>query len=213
MRTRNFLAAAAAVVSLSGAACTTTSTETHSAKQDETAGQVRAESPVAATGNAAPTENTEGPSILRPTEEATPAAVRAIEAQIDRRAVVMADDILIEVSKNYEWDVSLSGDAVSPQRPNGSGHASEAIGAARATVRNLDLRATRRITFWRSGFDVKPFIRITARGNVSHVSPDDRRGEPRIRRAALCAVRDAALYFDDELLRAGLEVPTAAFER
>ena len=211
MRIRSSVAVA--VMSLFVAACTTTSTEKETSRRDGADRPGVAAKPVVDAAAPVTSEDADGPSILKPPEEMTPAAVRAIEVQIDRRAVVMADDILIEVSKNYEWDVSLSGDAVVPQRPNGSGHASEAIGAARATVRNLDLRAKRRITFWRSGFDVKPFIRITARGNVSHVSSDDRAGEPRIRRASLCAVRDAALYFDDELLQAGLEIPTAAFER
>jgi hypothetical protein len=198
---------AAAVLAALAACTATTKDERASARTSETS------SPAAPRASGATNANDDEPSVLKPAVEETPAAVRAIEAEIDRRAVVIADDILIEVSKNYEWDVALTGDAVSPQRPNGGGQVSEALGSARATLRNMELRATKRITFWRSGLDVKPFIRVTAKGNVSHVSHDETSGTPRIRRAGLFALRDAALYFDDELLRAGLPIPVAAFER
>ena len=140
-------------------------------------------------------------STFRVPQEEVPAAVRAIETQIDRRAAILADEIRIEVSKNYEWDVALTGDAVAPHKPARNGLESEASGGARATFRNLDLRATKRIVFWRSGLDVAPFIRVTARGNVCHVASDETGERVVQRRADVCAIRNAALYFDDEILR------------
>jgi hypothetical protein len=182
----------ALAVLAAAAACTTTGS------------QNAASSPVAATTSA-----TEGPAELKVPQEQVPPEVRAIEAQIDRRAVLMADEIRIEVSRNYEWDVSLTGDAVTPQTPNGTGHQSEATGGARATVRHLDLRATGKIVFWKSGFGVRPFIKITARGNVAYVAGDPQGGEPKLRRASFCRIADADLAFDDDLIRREMENPAA----
>jgi hypothetical protein len=67
--------------------------------------------------------------------------------QIDRKQAVIADEILIEVSCNYEWDVALTGDRVGKQIPDRGGQRCEAVGAPRAIFRNLDLRARNRITF------------------------------------------------------------------
>jgi hypothetical protein len=189
-----------AVVLAAAAACSTTSSTSSgpAASAAEPARRTASDDP-------------DAPSVLGVPADSVPAEVRAIEAQIDRRAVVMADEIRIEVSKNYEWDVALSGDLVSPQRPSGDGHESSAVGAARAVVRNLELRAGK-IVFWRSGFGVAPFVRITARGNVAHVA-SDASGAPVLRRANLCAIRGADLYFDDEALTRGGGLPAAATGR
>jgi hypothetical protein len=190
----------ALLVLASAAACT--SAGSSSTGSDRIASSARAR-------EAAP-DSADGPSELKLPQEQVPAEVRAIETQIDKRAVLMADEIHVEVSRNYEWDVSLTGDAVSPQTPSGTGHQSEAIGSARASVRNLDLRATKKIVFWKSGFGVTPFIKITARGNVGYVEADSAGGQPKLRRAQFCRIANADLAFDDDVLRREIERATAA---
>src|SRR5262249_55102409 len=139
-------------------------------------------------------------SILKLTEAETPAEVRAIERVIDRRSALLADEIRIEVSKNYEWDVSLSGDAVSPQKPDRGGTIAEAQGNPRAYFRNLDIRARDKITIWRSGLGVTPFIRISATGAVSYIDNDDATGKPRVKRAGICRINNASIAFEDQIL-------------
>ncbi len=113
---------------------------------------------------------TAGPSKLRHDSSEVPAAVRAIEVLIEAEGALIADEIEITCSCNYEWDISLSGEDVVPLRAEGDGHISEARGKARANFRNLQLRASRRIVFKKSGFDVQPFIRIVARGRAAYAS-------------------------------------------
>jgi hypothetical protein len=138
----------------------------------------------------------DGPAPFRVAQEDVPAEVRAIETQIDRRSAILAEEIVIEISKNYEWDVALTGDVVAPQRDAGGFLESEARGGARATFRNLDLRAQKRIVVRRSGLDVTPFIRVLARGDVLHVSADEGSGATTRRRADACAIRNASLTFE-----------------
>ena len=49
--------------------------------------------------------------MLKLEQSEVPAAVRAIETVIDKRSALLADTVRIEVSKNYEWDVSLAATA------------------------------------------------------------------------------------------------------
>jgi hypothetical protein len=139
-------------------------------------------------------------SILKLDQSEVPAAVRAIEHLVDRRSALLADEVRIEVSKNYEWDVSLSGDGVSPQRPDRGGTLSEADGNARAYFRNLDIRSRGKITVWRSGLGVTPFIKIYARGGVSYIDTDDATGKPRVQRANACQITNAKIAFDNQLI-------------
>lgn len=139
-------------------------------------------------------------SVLKLDASEVPASVRAIERVIDRSSALLADDVRIEVSKNYEWDVSLSGDAVMPQRPDRGGTFSEANGNARAYFRNLDIRARGKITVWRSGLGVTPFIKVYASGGVSYIDNDDASGKPRVKRAKACQITNARIAFDNELL-------------
>ncbi len=138
------------------------------------------------------------PSAMKPDDSEVPAEVRAIEAVIDRPAVLLADEVRIEVSKNYEWDVSLSGDGVAPQRPDNGGTVTEAVGGPRAWFRNLDIRARDKIVFWRSGLNVTPFIKVTARGNVSYIDAHSNNGSPSLTRAGACKIDNASISFDDE---------------
>ncbi len=142
------------------------------------------------------------PSVLKPNENEVPAAVRAIEVQIDRKQTIMADEILIEVSCNYEWDVALTGNTVSKQVADRGGQRSEAIGSPRAIFRNLDLRARNKITFWKSGLDVTPFIRVVAKGRVSHVDADAT-GVYRVKRATTIRIDNANLTTQSEATTVG----------
>jgi hypothetical protein len=139
-------------------------------------------------------------SILKLDAAEVPAEVRAIEKLVDRRSALLADEVRIEVSKNYEWDVSLSGDGVAPQKAEKGGTTSEAHGNARAYFRNLDIRSRNKITVWRSGLGVTPFIKIYARGGVSYIDTDDDTGKPRVKRANACQINNAKIAFDDQLI-------------
>jgi hypothetical protein len=112
----------------------------------------------------------EGPSQLRPEANEVPAAVRAIEVHIDRQGALIADEIEIECSCNYVWDVALSGTDVERIRPDGQGQRSSARGQPRATFRNLELRAISQITLKTSGMNVAPYIRINAKGHAAYAS-------------------------------------------
>ena len=129
-----------------------------------------------------------------------PAEVRAIETLVDRRSALLADEIRIEVSKNYEWDVSLSGDGVMPQKPDQGGTIAEAVGNPRAYFRNLDIRAREKITIWSPGSASSPFIKIYARGCVSYIDTDDATGKPRVKRANACQITNAKIAFDNQLI-------------
>jgi hypothetical protein len=87
--------------------------------------------------------------------------------------------------------------------------ASVATGNPRATFRNLDIRAWDRIIFRKSGFDVVPYIRITARGHAAHaVMPSDG-GEPVIRRASVIRITNADIeYTDRDAISSGTPVGT-----
>jgi hypothetical protein len=157
-------------------------------------------------------------SILKIDDSEVPAAVKAIEKLVDKRSALLADVVRIEVSKNYEWDVSLSGDAVSPHRPDKGGTVSEATGNPRAYFRNLDIRARDKIVLWRSGLGVTPFIRVWASGTVSYIDTDDANGKPRVKRAGNCKISNASIAFDQEILGVpGMEaspaLPTALREK
>lgn len=157
-------------------------------------------------------------SVLKLDDAEVPAAVKAIEKLVDRRSALLADTVRIEVSKNYEWDVSLSGDAVSPHRPDKGGTVSEATGNPRAYFRNLDIRARDKIVIWRSGLGVTPFIRVWANGTVSYIDTDDTTGKPRVKRAGNCKISNASIAFDQEILGApgmqsGPAQPTALQEK
>jgi hypothetical protein len=150
--------------------------------------------------NAKPLPKDPNVSILKIDDSEVPAAVKAIEKLVDKRSALLADTVRIEVSKNYEWDVSLSGDAVSPHRPDRGGTISEATGNPRAYFRNLDIRARDKIVIWRSGLGVTPFIRVWANGTVSYIDTDDATGKPRVKRAGNCKISNASIAFDQEIL-------------
>jgi hypothetical protein len=163
----------------------------------------RSHAPATAKANTAPGQplpkNPDVP-VLKVDDSDVPAAVRAIEKVIDKRSALLADTVRIEISKNYEWDVSLSGDGVTPHRPEQGGTIAEATGNPRAYFRNLDIRARDKIVLWRSGLNVAPFIRVYAKGAVSYIDTDDATGKPRVQRAGNCRINNASIAFDQQIL-------------
>lgn len=152
---------------------------------------------LAACAGGARSSDDEGPSILKVPEEDVPDQVKAIETQINQKGALVADEVEIHCSRNYEWDVSLVGRDVTPQRPDGSEQVSVATGKPRAMFRKLDIRAYKRIVFRKSGFDVVPFIRITAKGHATYVAVPEQ-GKPSVRRASQIRIRNADIEFINE---------------
>jgi hypothetical protein len=149
---------------------------------------------------AAPLPKNPDVPVLKLDDSEVPAAVRAIEKVIDKRSALLADTVRIEISKNYEWDVSLSGNGVTPHRPEQGGTVAEATGNPRAYFRNLDIRARDKIVLWRSGLNVTPFIRVYAKGAVSYIDTDDATGKPRVQRAGNCRINNSSIAFDQQIL-------------
>jgi hypothetical protein len=165
-------------------------------RNEAAAAKVKPARPTAAN----PTGKSPDVSVLKLDAKEVPAEVRAIEKMIDRRSALLADEVRIEVSKNYEWDVSLSGDGVAPQRQKDGGTVAEATGNARAYFRNLDIRARDKITIWRSGLGVAPFIKIWAKGGVSYIDTEEQTGKPRVKRANNCRIHNASIAFDEQVI-------------
>lgn len=146
-------------------------------------------------GSGGATAADSGPAKLKHDPDDVPAAVRAIEAQIERRGIILADHIEIDVSRNYEWDVSLTGDDVSKaQATEDGGMVSVAKGSPRAIFRQLELRAYQTITLKCSGMGVVPYIRIRAKGHAAHARFPDPEGPPRVRRAQEVHVENEKLH-------------------
>lgn len=136
--------------------------------------------------------------VLKLQGDEVPKAVRAIETQIDKPGLLAAEEIVIHASRNYEWDVSLTGYDVSRQRPDGDDFVSVAKGGARAQFRNLHLRTwgNGRIVFRKSGLGVSPFIRITAKGHAVYATPKEGGGADK-RQASAISIVNSEIHFHD----------------
>ena len=140
----------------------------------------------------------EQPIKIKHDPDEVPLEVRAIETLIERPGAIMAEEVEISVSKNYEWDVSLSGDFVSdPRRHVDGGTFSVAKGHACATFRKLEIRAWKRIVFRRSDLNVVPFIKITAKGRAAHATSVENGTGPVVRRAPVIKIRNADIEYLD----------------
>ncbi|MAG34199.1 MAG: hypothetical protein CL908_25245 [Deltaproteobacteria bacterium] len=151
------------------------------------------------TSGSQPTAAGDGKAVkIKHDDTEVPAAVRAIETQIDRPSALMGEEVEIWVSKNYEWDISLTGDLVKKPEPDaGGGQVSIATGHPRARFRNLEIRAWKKIIFHRSGFGVTPYIKITARGRAAHAILDPGSDTPVVRRAPVIRIRNADIQYLD----------------
>ena len=138
--------------------------------------------------------------VLKSEKEEAPAEVRAIEVIVDRGGMLKAEEVVIHVSRNYEWDVSLSGNEVTKQTHVGNDeHVSYALGNPRAMFRNLEIRAWQKISFHKSGYDVVPFIRITAKGRAIFIEPPAEGAKPKVHNADAILIRNSEM----QLLRGG----------
>ncbi|MCB9831072.1 MAG: hypothetical protein H6807_01255 [Planctomycetes bacterium] len=140
------------------------------------------------------------PSVLKLEAAETPAAVRAIETRIDESSVILASEAVIEVSKNYEMDVSVSGDDVSNRDldPTG-GVLTLARGKCTVFVRNLKIVCDRGVRVQIADFGTKPFINVSARGHCSHIIAAKHGQEHEVKRAQLVFIRNDELRYSDEL--------------
>jgi hypothetical protein len=133
------------------------------------------------------------PSKLVHDPSEVPTAVRRIERFIDPKSGILADEVVIEVSKNYQFDCSLTGDRVGHVLAGVQGTDRMALGPATAYVRNLKIRADKRIRLVIADFGTKPFIRITARGRCAHVIEGG--GVPKVERADAILIRNDRVQY------------------
>ena len=82
---------------------------------------------------------------LKPAANETPLEVRDIEDLIDQNAVIIANEAEIYVSKNYEYDVSLTGDFVSGDLDDSGLTERLAKGKPVAFIRNLKIQCDQRL--------------------------------------------------------------------
>lgn len=159
------------------------------------------------------------PSKMKPEKQDVPTVVRAIEPHIDRESVILADEAEIWVSKNYEYDVSVSGEqfaqdraasmrkfveagtgkAMYSSRPkdldNSDGIEMIAHGNSVAFVRNLKIKCDRKLRVRIAGFGTEPFIKIKANGHVSHVRVDKGASRHDVTRAGAVVIENDRLRY------------------
>ena len=119
-----------------------------------------------------------------------PAAIRAIESEIDKNAVILADRIDVYVSKNYQLDVSLIGDVVSKDMDLGAANERHAIGKSVAFVRNLQLRADQGIRVRVASTGTQPFLKIRALGHCSHIIANNTTAAEDVKRSAMVTIEN-----------------------
>lgn len=135
------------------------------------------------------------PSKFKPDDSEVPAQVRAQETVIDKDSVILANEAVVYVSKNYEFDVSLTGDDVSKDLDDSGARDSVAQGSARAFVRNLKIECDQRIRMKIADFGTEPFIKISARGHCSHIILGEGEGDHEIKRAAGIEIRNSDIRY------------------
>ena len=141
--------------------------------------------------------------MLAPAAAETPAQVRAIEGLIDDTSVILADEAEIYVSKNYQFDVSLTGNVVSSDLDKSGTNERIAKGGAIAFVRNLQIKCDRQIRVRIADFGTEPFIHVAARGRCSHIIMQSDGGRSEVKRAdAILVKNDALRYVEDRQLSA-----------
>ena len=137
------------------------------------------------------------PSKLAIDPKEVPTAVRAIESVIDKQAVLLAEEVEIYVSKNYQHDVSLTGDAVSQDRDGSGGIERQAFGRSTSFVRNLEIRADRSVRARIADVGTEPFIRILARGHCAYIPKDG--GATPVERSTVVYVRNEDIEFHEQV--------------
>jgi hypothetical protein len=135
------------------------------------------------------------PSKFVPDADEIPAEVREIEVQIDRESVILAHEAIIHVSKNYEFDISLTGDEVTHDLDATGSKDSIAQGKATAFIRNLKLTCDKSIRVKIADFGTKPFIKISARGHCSHIILGDSKDDHEVKRANKIQIRNERVRY------------------
>ncbi len=139
------------------------------------------------------------PSKIALTQEDTPEAVRSIEKWINEPSVIIADEIDIVVSKNYQFELSVVGDQVTSDLARGGVHERVATGGATAFFRELRLKADRSLRVRIADVGTRPFLRITARGSCSHIIVGSAKGEKTenhaFKRTEILQIKDSAIYY------------------
>ena len=139
------------------------------------------------------------PSRLKPTLAETPQEIRNIEVQIDQTSIILAREAFVYVSKNYEMDVSLSGEDVSKDLDTSGARENVARGSSIAFIRNLKLQCDHQIKVKIADFGTKPFIKISALGPCSHIILGDESNDNQIKRSQRIVVNNADVsYFNDK---------------
>lgn len=129
--------------------------------------------------------------------DAVPESVRAIEAMIDQNGVILADEAEISVSKNYQLEVSLTGDEVSKDTDDSGALEQTATGKPMAWIRNLQIRADQKITVRIADVGTRPYIKILAKGNCSHLATVAD-GTPDVHHASGILIENADLRYIQE---------------
>lgn len=124
-----------------------------------------------------------------------PAAVKSIETVIDQKSVVLADEAEIHVSKNYQFDVSLTGDEVSDDKDTGAGVERVATGGAIAFVRNMQIRCDKKIRVKIADVGTRPFIQVVCRGRCSHLISGGDGAKPAVQHAETIIVDNDHLRY------------------
>ena len=142
---------------------------------------------------------TQIPSKIALTAEDTPEAVKRIEKWIDSASVIMADEIDIVVSKNYQFELSVVGGQVSSDLNRGGIHERVATGGATAFFRNLRLKADNKMRVRIADVGTRPFLKITAKGNCSHiiVGETEPNSEPNheVKRVEILRIQDEHILY------------------
>ena len=139
------------------------------------------------------------PSKIALTAEDTPEAVKSIERWINTRSVILADEIDIVVSKNYQFELSVVGDQVTSDLNRSGVHERVATGGATAFFRELRLKADHSLRVRIADVGTRPFLRITAKGNCSHIIVGEAVGENEtdhaVKRAEILQIQDANILY------------------
>ncbi len=154
-------------------------------------------------GGRTPGQVREGEELgdLKPKPEDVPQEVKNIETFVESPSVILAEEGEIYVSKNYQLDVSLTGDSVTPDIDPGGINERIATGNAQAIFRNLKIKCDRKLRLRIGDFGTKPFIRMAFKGHCSHIilGPGGSRHDVR-RTDGILVQNDELEYVDNPML-------------
>ncbi len=148
-------------------------------------------------GKSRQVRETEELGDLTPRSEDIPQEIKKIETFVESPSVILADEGEIYVSKNYQLEVSLTGDTVTPDIDPGGINERIATGNAQAVFRNLKIKCDRKLRLRIGDFGTQPFIRMAFKGHCSHIILGSGGGKHDVRRTDGILVQNAALRYVD----------------